>query len=192
MIRRLSVLLCGLVVPLALAVPAAVADQSPVTTTIGAGNNDTPIGTATFTRAADNNGNETLTVDISLSSSGISEDHLCLSNTAFTSRQAPGSCQYAHQNLNGATTDQFVVDLGQTYFGKTLYAQLHIATTDGQTAFAGWQPGNPFYGNVAIDAVAHGVPSAPLLGSWAPIGFVVLFIGGVALVVRRRRSHPAS
>ena len=192
MLRRLSIFLCALAAPLALAMPAAVADQSPVTSTIGAGNNNTPIGSATFTRTADNNGNETLTVDLSLSSGGIAEDHLCLSDSAYTSRQAPGSCPYAHQGLNGATTDQFVIDLGQTYFGKTIYAQLHVATSNGQTAYAGWHAGNPFYGNVAIDAVAQGVPSAPLLGSWAPIGLVVLFIVGVGLVVRRRHSHSAS
>ena len=192
MIRRISVLLCALVAPLALSMPSAVADPSPVTSTIGAGNDDQPIGSATFTRSADNNGNETLTVDISLSSGGIAEDHLCLSTTAYTSRQSPGSCAYAHQNLGGVTTDEFVVDLGQSYFGQTIYAQLHIATSNGQTAYAGWHDGNPFYGNVAIDAVAQGVPSAPLLGTWAPIGLVVLFVGGVALVVRRQRIHSAS
>lgn len=191
MIRRLSVLICGLVVPLALAVPAAVADQSPVTSTIGAGSNDTPVGSATFTRTADNSGNETLTVDLSVSE-GIAEDQLCLSDTAYTSRVSPGSCPYAHQNLNGATSDQFVVDLGTAYFGKTVYAQLHVATSNGDTAYAGWQPGNPFYGNVAIDAVAKGVPSAPLLGSWAPLGLVVLFVGGIGLVVARRRGNAAS
>lgn len=188
MIRRLSVLLCGLIVPMALAVPAAVADTSPVTSTIGAGNNDQPVGSATFTRSADNSGNETLTVNISVPG-GIAEDHLCISGTAYTSRVSPGQCAYAHQGLGGATTDQFVVDLGQTYFGKTIYAQLHIATSNGDTAYAGWQPGSPFYGNVAIDAVAQGVPSAPLLGSWAPIGLVVLFVAGIALVLRRRHNQ---
>ena len=191
MIRRLSVLLCGLVVPMALAMPAAVADTSPVTSTIGAGNNDQPVGSATFTRSADNSGNETLTVDISVPG-GIAEDHLCISDTAYTSRVSPGQCAYAHQGLGGATTDQFVVDLGQTYFGKTIYAQLHIATSNGDTAYAGWQPGSPFYGNVAIDAVAQGVPAAPLLGSWAPIGLVVLFVGGIALVLRRRRNQTTA
>ena len=190
MIRRLSVLLCGLVVPMALAVPAAVADTSPVTSTIGAGNNNQPVGSATFTRSADNSGNETLTVDISVPG-GIAEDHLCISDTAYTARVSPGQCAYAHQGLGGATTDHYVVTLGQTYFGKTIYAQLHIATSNGDTAYAGWQPGSPFYGNVAIDAVAQGVPSAPLLGSWAPIGLVILFVAGIALVLRRRRSQTS-
>ena len=190
MIRRLSVLLCGLVVPMALAMPAAVADTSPVTSTIGAGNNNQPVGSATFTRSADNSGNETLTVDISVPG-GIAEDHLCISDTAYTSRVSPGQCAYAHQGLGGATTDHFSIALGQAYFGKTIYAQLHIATSHGDTAYAGWQPGSPFYGNVAIDAVAQGVPSAPLLGSWAPIGLVVLFVGGIALVLRRRHSQTA-
>jgi hypothetical protein len=188
MLRRLSVLAAGLFTVGALAVPAAQADPSPVTSPIQAGNTATTVGSATFTRSADNTGHETLTVDLSVSP-GIDEDHLCLSDTAFTSRVPPGQCAYAHTNLGGATTDQFVIDLGTTYFGKTIYAQLHIATSDGQTAYAGWQAGNPFYGNVAIDAVAEGVPTAPLLGSWLPLGLAVLFLGGIgAVVLRRRRS----
>jgi hypothetical protein len=191
MIRRLSILLCAVIAPLAFVVPSASADPSPVTSPIGAGNNNQNVGSATFTRSADNSGNETLTVDISVPG-GIAEDHLCLSTTAFTSRVSPGQCAYAHQNLGGATSDQYVVDLGTTYFGQTLYAQLHVATSNGATAYAGWQPGSPFYGNVAIDAVAKGVPAAPLLGGFMPLGLAVLFIGGIGLVVWRRRNSITS
>jgi hypothetical protein len=191
MIRRLSILLCAVIAPLAFVVPSASADPSPVTSPIGAGNNNQNVGSATFTRSADNSGNETLTVDISVPG-GIAEDHLCLSTTAFTSRVSPCQCAYAHQNLGGATSDQYVVDLGTTYFGQTLYAQLHVATSNGATAYAGWQPGSPFYGNVAIDAVAKGVPAAPLLGGFMPLGLAVLFIGGIGLVVWRRRNSITS
>lgn len=186
MLRRLLIVAAGLVASIAVGLQPASADQSPVTSPIQAGNNAQTIGSATFTRTADSSGNETLTVDLSVQG-GIAEDHLCLSDTAYTSRVSPGQCAYAHQGLNGATTDEFVVDLGSTYFGKTVYAQLHVATTDGQTAYAGWQAGNPFYGNVAIDAVAEGVPSAPLLGSWLPVGLAALFFGGAGAVVWRRR-----
>lgn len=186
MFRRFSVVAAGLLASVAFGLPSASADQSPVTSPIQAGNDHQTVGTATFTRAADDTGHETLTVDISVGG-GIAEDHLCISDTAFTSRVSPGQCQYSHEGLNGATTDQYVIDLGTTYFGKTLYVQLHIATSDGQTAYAGWQAGTPFYGNVAIDQIAEGVPSAPLLGSWLPVGLAVLFLGGIGAVAWRRR-----
>ncbi len=188
MIRRLSVLAAGLIASVAFAVQPASADPSPVTSPIQAGNDHQTIGSATFTRTADANGSETLTVDLNVSV-GIAEDQLCLSDTAYTSRVSPGRCAYAHPNMAGATTDQYVVDLGTTYFGKTIYAQLHVATSNGQTAYAGWTDGNPFYGNVAIDAVAEGVPSAPLLGSWLPVGLAVLFLGGIGAVAWRRRLN---
>jgi len=191
-IRRLAVVLSALFVTSALFVPAAVADPSPVTVSIGAGNTDTPVGSPTFTRAENNDGTETLTVDLSVQP-GINEDHLCLSDTAFTSRIPPGQCAYSHTNLGGATSDQFVENIGSSYVGKTLYAQLHVATADGQTAFAGWHAGNPFYGNVAIDPVAPGVPAAPLFGSWAPIGMAIVFLGGAGAVAwRRTRRHATA
>jgi hypothetical protein len=186
MIRRLSIVLVGLLTSVTFAATSASADPSPVTSDIKAGNDHQTIGSATFTRTADNDGNETLTVDLS-TSVGMADDHLCLSDSAYTERVSPGQCPYAHTGLGGATTDQFVVDLGTTYLGKTIYAQLHVATSDGRTAFAGWTDGNPFYGNVAIDAVAEGVPSAPLLGSWLPVGLVALFLGGIGAVAWRRR-----
>ena len=185
MIRRISVLAAGLIASVALAVPSASADQSPVSSPIQAGNDHQTVGSATFTRSADDSGNETLTVDLSVPG-GITEDHLCLSDTAYTERVSPGQCAYGHGSVGGATTDQFVVDLGSTYYGETIYAQLHVVT-NGATAYAGWQPGSPFYGNVAIDAVAEGVPSAPLLGSWLPVGLAVIFLGGVGAVAWRRR-----
>lgn len=187
MLRRLFALTTiGLLSSAAFLAQPASADQSPVTSPIQAGSDHQTIGSATFTRSADSSGNETLTVDIS-TSVGIAEDHLCLSDAAYTSRVSPGQCAYSHTSLGGATTDQYVVDLGAAYFGKTIYVQLHVATSDGQTAYAGWQDGKPFYGNVAIDAVAEGVPSAPLLGSWLPVGLAVLFLGGIGAVAWRRR-----
>lgn len=191
MFRRCAVLFVGLGLSfssLAVAAQSASADPSPVTSPIQAGNNHQTVGSATFTRSDNGDGTETLTVDISVSG-GITEDHLCLSHTAYTSRVSPGSCPYAHPNLGGATSDQFVVDLGSDYVGQTIYAQLHVVT-QGQTAYAGWHAGNPFYGNVAIDAQSEGVPTAPLLGTFAPIGLAVLFLGGIGGVLwRRRRQH---
>lgn len=175
---------------LTLALPGgtAVASPSPVTSTIQAGNSGTTVGTATFTRTANADGTETLTVDLTVPG-GINDDHLCLSATAFTSRISPGQCQYQHTNLGGVTTDQFVENVGSTYVGETIYAQLSV-TTQGNTAFAGWHPGSPFYGNVAIDALpAQGVSAAPVLGGWMPLGLSALFLGGIGTVywVYRRR-----
>ncbi len=190
MIRRLASLAVLTLSVLCLPMGIASADPSPVTSPIQAGNNHTTVGSATFTRSANGDGTETLTVQLSVPG-GIAQDHLCLSDTAFTSRVSPGQCPYAHESLNGATSDTFTVNVGTAYLGKTIYAQLHVATTDGQTAFAGWQAGNPFYGNVAIDALpVAGAPAAPLLGRWMPLGLGVLFVAGMGAVVWRRR-RPA-
>jgi hypothetical protein len=189
MLRRIAVLIAGLgLSSLAMGVVPASADPSPVHSSIQAGNDHQTVGDATFTRTDNGDGTETLTVDISVPG-GITEDHLCLSTSAYTSRQSPGSCAYGHENLGGVTSDQYVVNLGSDYVGQTIYAQLHVVT-QGATAYAGWQDGNPFYGNVAIDASPEGVPAAPLLGQVAPFGLAVLFLAGVGGVVlwRRRRA----
>lgn len=193
MIRNFARLLAaGLLSSVVFTAWPAAADPSPVTTDIKAGNDAQTIGSATFTRTTANDGTETLQVDLSVPG-GIDEDHLCLSSSAFTSRVSPGQCTYAHQGLGGATTDQFIISLGTTYTGETLYAQLHVATSNGDTAYAGWQPGNPFYGNVAIDATsAQGAPTAPLLGHWAPLGLGLLFAGGIGTVAWRRRRQLAA
>src|SRR5687768_13444539 len=109
MFRRAALLLLplGLVTAVFSAAPAS-ADPSPVTSTIQAGQAAVTVGDATFTRTMDGNGEETLTVDINVPG-GITADHLCLSDAAFTSRQPPGSCAYAHDPLPNVPTDQFVV-----------------------------------------------------------------------------------
>jgi len=185
-----AVLLTAIVAAVVVMAGPASADPSPVTSPIEAGNTHTVVGSATFTRTENGDGTETLTVDISVPG-GITEDHLCLSDTAFTSRVPPGQCAYSHSNLNGATTDQFVVNVGSTYLGETIYAQLHVVT-QGETAYAGWQDGTPFYGNVAIDPVAPGVPAAPLLGAWMPVGLAGLFIAGMGAVVLLRRRQASA
>jgi hypothetical protein len=167
----------------------ATADPSPVTSPIQAGADQQTVGSATFTRTANSDGTETLTVDLSVPG-GIDEDHLCLSSSPFTARIAPGQCAYSHENLGGATADQYVINVGTAYIGKTIYAQLHVATSGGDTAYAGWQPGKPFYGNVAIDPLpVAGVPAAPLLGTWMPAGLGALFVAGAGTVVWRQRRR---
>ena len=193
MVRRLlgvvglSVAMAGVV-----AMPAS-ADPSPVTTSIQAGNDHTTVGSATFTRELNTDGTEVLDVKISVPS-GMTADMLCLSHTAFTDRVTPATCPdqtnfEQHPALNGATTDEYTVDVGTGYIGQSIFAQLHV-NTQGATAFAGWQPGNPFYGNVQIDAApVQLVPQAPLLGRLMPFGLGALFIAGMGLVGWRWRRR---
>ena len=107
-----------------------------------------------------------------------------------TSRVSPGSCPYLHEHLHGATSDSFTIDLGSTYVGKTLYVQLHVTTSGGGTAFAGWTPdgSGSFYGNVVVDAI-EGTPVP--MGTVGALGFAA--IAGVGLVVaQRRRRRPVA
>ena len=172
----------------------ASADGNPVVEEIRAGNDAQLVGTATFTRTADSDGGETLTVNLNVPL-GMEEAHLCLSATAFTSRVSPGSCEYKHEELDGAPTDVFVVDLGTTYEGAPLYAQLHVTTSSGETAYAGWttsEGGGAFYGNVRVDStLIPGVPSAPMMGAAAPLLAASAFAGGAGLIFWRRMRSAA-
>ena len=191
MFRRAALLLIpfGLITAMLAGAPAS-AEPSPVSSSIKAGSTGTTVGDAVFTRTTNGDGSETLTVDLSVPG-GITADHLCIRDTAFTEREAPGSCSHTHDDLNGVQNDQFVVDLGTAYVGMVVYAQLHVVT-EGQTAYAGWQDGQPFFGNLAIDPVGPGVSAVPLLGSLAPIGMVAVFLVGIAAVVVRRSRRAAA
>lgn len=175
----------------------AQADAGQVVSSIREGNTGTPVGTANFDRSMNNDGTETLTISFQVVG-GMSSDQLCLSHSAFTSRVTQPTCpdRYdQHPSLNGATTDQFTMNVGTDYVNEPIYVQLHIGVANpAGTAFAGWQSGNPFYGNVQVDSTpVEGVPAAPLLGSWMPIGLGGLFVFGMgAMGWRYRRRLTAT
>lgn len=183
---RSTVLLSGALL-LGLALLAGPVHAETGTTTVdikvSTGNKAEVVGTATFTRSINADGTETLTIDLSVPG-GIDESHVCLSGEPFTSRVAAGSCAYA-QGSTG-TTARYVIPLGTTYVGDPLYAQVHVVTGD-NTAFAGWQDGNPFYGNVRIEAVigTNPVPAVNLIGG---VTLTLLLSVGLAIGLVRRRS----
>lgn len=83
---------------------------------------------------------------------GFNESHLCLSGAAFTERVSPGQCPYTI--TTPGTEGDYDIDLGTTYLGGALFAQLHVAG-DGWSAYPGSvDPGKgPFYGNTGVDPV---------------------------------------
>ncbi|MBV8385230.1 MAG: hypothetical protein JO155_00415 [Acidimicrobiia bacterium] len=180
--------LVGAVVVAALGVGAgaspAFADSSPtvtVTSPIQSGADAQTVGSATFTRAAQSDGSSVVTVAASVPG-GISESHLCYSTQPFTSRVPPGQCPLSQGNTGSTATYQ----LSSSATG-TLYFQLHVVTS-GNTAYAGWQSGKPFYGNVAVDAPAAST-SVPV-GTLGGLG--VALLAGMALLWTTRRARPAT
>lgn len=172
---------------LAVSLPTSPAHGETATTTVDvkAGKEAQTVGTATFTRTADEGGSETLTVDLSVAG-GIEESHVCISDEPYSSRMAAGSCPYA-QGSTG-TTARFVIPLGTSRVGDPIYTQTSVVTGD-ETAFAGWVDGEPFFGNVRIEAVIAGstVPAGNLIGL---VGLSVLL--GLVLVFRLTRRQSAA
>lgn len=120
------------------------------TSDIDAGRKADNVGSATFDRSDA----DVLSIDIAIAG-GMDETHVCLSDVAFERRMPPGSCPFAHTGLAGATTDRYEIDLDPTLAAGTVHVQLHVATSDGETAYAGHIDGQPFYGNVAVAAAEN-------------------------------------
>jgi hypothetical protein len=152
-----------------------------VTSPIKAGSDAITVGSATFTRTTAADGSSVVTVHGSVPG-GISESHLCYSTQPFTSRVSPGGCQLSQGNTGS------VVDYRVTFTGAdataTIYFQFHVVTK-GDTAFAGWQRGSPFYGNVAMDAPASST-SVPV-GAFGGMGLAAAAAIALAVTSRRRR-----
>ena len=176
--RRLVVVFIGALV-FGAGAPAWASSGSSVTVTspIQAGSDAQTVGSATFTRTVAADGTSAVTVHAAVPE-GIQESSLCWATEPFTSRVAPGQCPLS-QGKTGSTVD-YQVSSSST---GTLYFQLHVATEGGDTAYAGWQPGKPFYGNVAVDApsVSTSVP----VGAFGGLG--VAGLAGVALIRANRR-----
>jgi len=102
------------------------------------------------------------------------ESHVCVSAQMFTERVPPGQCQYAE---TGTASDTYDVTLppddfptGTTAFTDPLgpiCAQVHVAydapglaltRSGGGSAYGGWEPGQPFFGNICLPAVPDPEP----------------------------------
>ncbi len=196
MFRRLLLIASAGFIALTTMAGIASADAGQVASPIREGSDGTPVGGANFDRSMNSDGQEILTIRLSVPG-GMSADFVCLSHDAFTERVAAGQCDYSHDPLNGATSDEFSVNLGTDYVNEPVYVQLHVGVVmPAGTAFAGWQDGQPFYGNVQVDPTPiEGVPAAPLLGNWMPLGLGALFVlgtGAIGVRYRRRVTSAAS
>jgi MYXO-CTERM domain-containing protein len=156
-----------------------------VTSPISAGNNADKIGTATFTRTLNSDGTTTVTV-VGQVSDGIKESHLCYSDTGpFTSRVSAGQCPVGQGNTG--TSVSYTVNFPASDASKPLYFQFHVVSK-GNTAYAGWHSGSPFYGNVQVDPAEAGTPVP--VGTVGGIGLAA--VAGVALLVGLRRRSAAA
>ena len=102
------------------------------------------------------------------------ESHVCLSADAFTGRTPPGLCQY---QAAGSASGSYDITLPPSRFpiGTTSFtdplgpfcAQIHVAYSapglartarGGGTAYGGWEPGFPFFGNICLPAAPDPEP----------------------------------
>ena len=102
------------------------------------------------------------------------ESHVCLSADPFTLRIPPGQCQFQAQSAAASSYDitlpPATFPLGLVPFEDPLgafcaqvhikYAQPELSLTrdGGGSAFAGWQSGRPFYGNLCFPDVPDPLP----------------------------------
>ena len=179
--RLLSALLVAAVLSALAATPAFATGSGTstlVNSPIKAGKKATTVGSGSFTRTRYESGQK-LKVNLFVEQ-GITESHICVSDEPFTQRVPPGSCPSSNSTPN--QTHTYTIDLGAA--DGPIYVQAHTATAEGETAYAGWQSGNPFYGNLEIaDPGGDGTP--------VPIGAVgALLLSGVVaggLVLRGTR-----
>jgi hypothetical protein len=145
-----------------------------VTSPIRAGNDGHVVGSATFTRTRTSSGQRlaiVLTVD-----GGISSSHVCVSDHAFTAKNSPGQCPYT----TGAAPSSVSYDIDLGSATGTVYVQAHVFTAQGESAYAGWHAGNPFYGNLAIaDPGGDGTPVP--IGAVGALLLSTAVAGGVAV-----------
>lgn len=102
------------------------------------------------------------------------ESHVCLSAEAFTFRVPPGLCQYA---ATGSSSGSYDITLPPSRFPVGIpsftdplgpfCAQIHVSydrpglaltAKGGGSAFGGWQPGPPFFGNICLPAATDPEP----------------------------------
>jgi hypothetical protein len=156
-----------------------------VTSPIATGSKGDNIGTATFTRTLNSDGTTTVTI-VGQVSDGISESHLCYSDTGpFTGRISPGQCPLGQGSTGTSVT--YTVNFATADASKALYFQFHLVSK-GNTAYAGWQSGKPFYGNVEVDPAEAGTPVP--VGTVGGIGMAA--VAGAALLVGLRRRGAAA
>jgi hypothetical protein len=163
-----------------IATPAWGQDTS-VSTDIRANSEGNLVGSAQLQRSAASDGTETLNLHMSIPG-GIGESHVCLAAAPFASRVPPGSCPYS-QGATGTTAD-YQIPLGASYASRTLYVQAH-AVTLGDTAYAGWQSGSPFFGNVAVPAAS--APTEVPAGTFGGL-VLALLLGAALLMLRKQRA----
>jgi len=156
-----------------------------VTSPIQSGSDAVTVGSATFTRTSAAGGSAVIAVHGSVPK-GIKESELCYGTRPFTGRASPGQCQLS-QGATGSAADYQVTVTGDNA-GQTIYFQFHFDT--GDTAYAGWHPGNPFYGNVAV--VAPEPPTPVPVGALGGMGVAAVAGLAFARATRRRRRTPAA
>ena len=129
-------------------------------TDVSVGSQADDVGDIWLKRSADSDGTgEILQVHIEVIDPGaIRESSVCVKETPFVDRElGGGGCTglLVQQDNDGATSADYTIDLGTAFIGSTFYAQIHVTLTNGAlggTAFGGWLPGEPFYGNTPVSA----------------------------------------
>ena len=139
-----------------------------VFTDIRAGSKGDDIGDAFFLREDD-----TLQIEMFLDDANFIETHVCISASAFTERLPPGQCQFQKTGPGASSYDitpaapdlpgrDRAVHRSAGVLLRSGARQVHdvlARTSDGGgSAFAGWQSGKPFYGNLCFPDVPEPLP----------------------------------
>jgi len=174
------------------AVPASAAQTFPdpfggdgIHSDIRAGSKGDDIGDAFFFRDG-----AVLRIRMFLDDANFIETHVCVSASAFTDRIPPGQCQFQKAGPGASSYDIMLPPAsfpsGTEPFTDPLASfcvQVHVKYTTalartedgGGSAFAGWQSGNPFFGNLCFPDVPE--PPPPDEGT-AVVTKVGEFVGG--------------
>lgn len=173
--RAAAIGACATIALLALALPVLAAQTFPdpfggdgIFTDIRAGSQGEDIGDAFFLREGD-----TLQIEMFLDDADFIETHVCVSGSAFTERLPPGQCQFQDE---GASSSSYDITLPPSSFPfgtepftdplGSFCVQVHVKYTTllartedgGGSAFAGWQSGRPFFGNLCFPDVPDPLP----------------------------------
>ena len=158
---------------------------------IGAGSTGEDVGDAFFLRVGD-----MLSIRMFLDAPNVFiETHVCLSADPFTRRIPPGQCQL---QATGAASGTYDIALPPSSFpgGTVPFAdplgpfcvQVHVkydrpglalTSGGGGSAFAGWQGGSPFFGNICFPAA----PEPPPSGGTAVVAKTGEFVDGVVTFI---------
>ena len=175
--RRIALAVSTIAIVVALVVPVSVLAVQTfpdpfggegVFTDIRAGSKGDDIGDAFFLREDD-----TLQIEMFLDDANFIETHVCISASAFTERLPPGQCQFQETGPGASSYDISLppqtFPAGTEPFTDPLASfcvQVHVKYTTelartsagGGSAFAGWQSGKPFYGNLCFPDVPDPLP----------------------------------